>query len=229
MEIKKIIDNTWCFDEGGVRFFLLEGKRKALLIDAGMETADARAQAEKLVSVPVELILTHADRDHIRGAGAFESFYMNPAEAPNYYNGRGGKGEFIPVWDGDRLDLGDRQVEVIHLPGHTPGGIAILDTGSGMLFSGDPIQKNGDIFMFGPYRDLHSYICGLRRLWGMRDRFATIWPSHADCPVSSDVIPPLIEGARRILDGKVEGGETAFHGVKIRRYDVGVSVFLVEP
>ncbi|MEX1264592.1 MAG: MBL fold metallo-hydrolase [Actinomycetota bacterium] len=41
------------------------------------------------------------------------------------------------VGDGDVLDLGDRRLEVLHVPGHTPGSIAIWEADTGLLFSGD--------------------------------------------------------------------------------------------
>ena len=39
--------------------------------------------------------------------------------------------------DGDVVDLGDRVLEVIHTPGHSPGGIALFERATGILFSGD--------------------------------------------------------------------------------------------
>lgn len=41
--------------------------------------------------------------------------------------------------DGDHVDLGDRRLTVLHLPGHTPGSIALFDERSGSLFSGDVV------------------------------------------------------------------------------------------
>ena len=41
--------------------------------------------------------------------------------------------------DGDIVDLGDRQFEVIHTPGHSPGEIMLWDAASGILFSGDTV------------------------------------------------------------------------------------------
>ena len=38
---------------------------------------------------------------------------------------------------GDVVDLGDRAFEAIHTPGHSPGGIALFERASGVLFSGD--------------------------------------------------------------------------------------------
>jgi glyoxylase-like metal-dependent hydrolase (beta-lactamase superfamily II) len=41
--------------------------------------------------------------------------------------------------EGDVIDLGDRVFQVFHLPGHSPGSIALFETATGTLFSGDVI------------------------------------------------------------------------------------------
>ncbi len=43
------------------------------------------------------------------------------------------------VDEGDVIDLGDRVFEVLHLPGHSPGSIGLLEVKTGTLFSGDAI------------------------------------------------------------------------------------------
>lgn len=41
------------------------------------------------------------------------------------------------VEEGEAVDLGDRTFEVLHVPGHTAGSIALWDAGNGLLFTGD--------------------------------------------------------------------------------------------
>lgn len=41
----------------------------------------------------------------------------------------------------DVIDLGDRRLEVLHLPGHSPGGIGLLDRENGIFFPGDAIYR----------------------------------------------------------------------------------------
>lgn len=45
--------------------------------------------------------------------------------------------------DGDRIDLGGRALTVLHLPGHTPGSIALLEERTGALYSGDIVYDGG--------------------------------------------------------------------------------------
>jgi glyoxylase-like metal-dependent hydrolase (beta-lactamase superfamily II) len=44
--------------------------------------------------------------------------------------------------EGDRIDLGDRQFTVLHLPGHSPGGIGLLDDRNGLFLTGDAIYDD---------------------------------------------------------------------------------------
>ena len=199
-EIIKINDTTWRIEDGHVRFLLLRGNEKAALIDTGMNTPDARQIAEGLTDLPLILINTHADPDHISGNGAFDEFYMSPAEEGNYRS-RGGKGNLIPVKEWDVIELGERSLEVIDIPGHTPGSIALLDKKYSVLISGDTVQ-DGNIFMFGEYRDLDLYIRSLKHLKEYDGQYDEIYPMHGSFPVKPDLIGQLLTGARQIKDGK---------------------------
>jgi glyoxylase-like metal-dependent hydrolase (beta-lactamase superfamily II) len=41
------------------------------------------------------------------------------------------------VEEGDVIDLGDRTLTVLHLPGHTPGEIGLWEEATRTLFAGD--------------------------------------------------------------------------------------------
>jgi len=148
MKPEKIFENTWAIDDDGVRIFILAGTERALVIDTGRSGPDIRPMVESVTDLPYKLLNTHADPDHIAGNRFFPSFFMHSSEAVVYYNLNGGTDNFRPVYDGDVMDLGERELEVIHVPGHTPGSITILDKKSRCLIGGDPIQSNGRIYMF---------------------------------------------------------------------------------
>ena len=224
-EIVKMGKGTYRIEDGGVRFFLLEGETAALLIDSGMTVQNAKEIAQSLTDKPVSLLNTHADRDHVGSNFEFEKAFLHPLEEPNYRRA-GQTGEIDPVEDGDVLDLGGRELEIIHLPGHTPGSIAVLDRRSRVLISGDPIQSNGRIFMFGEHRNMEAYIQSLKELEKRKDDFDEIWPSHADIPVSPDLIGKLIEGAERIVRGEVSGTPAQMGDRKFLVYDLGFTSFL---
>ena len=225
--MKELFCNTWAEEDEMVRIFLAAGTKKALIIDTGVTGKDVRAMAAIHTMLPCELLFTHADRDHVAGKQDFGSFYMHPSEAFLYRNAQHGTGRIAPVFDGDVIDLGDRKLEVIHLPGHTPGSITLLDRDARCLIGGDPIQEDGEIYMFGPHRNFEAYIAGLERLMERED-FDWIYPSHAKEKVSRDVIPELIRGAKAILAGELDGEQREMFGQTIRSIDVGPARFLCE-
>ena len=224
--IIQINGNSWRIENGGVRFFLLTGTERALLVDSGMTVHCAKEIAEGLTGLPVSLFNTHADPDHIGSNGEFDRFYMHPAEESNYRS-RGGTGDIQPVREGDVIDLGGRKLAVIGLPGHTPGSIALLDIDARVLISGDPIQQ-GTVFMFGPQRNMAEYIGSLERLEQHRDKFDWLWPSHGVFPVGRDTLDLVRRCAGKIVRGEADGRLLDFHGRQIVKYDFGAVAFLCD-
>jgi glyoxylase-like metal-dependent hydrolase (beta-lactamase superfamily II) len=67
------------------------------------------------------------------------------------------------VNDGDVVDLGDRAFQVLHLPGHSPGSIGLLEATTSTLFSGDAIY-DGPLLSELPGSSLTDYVTTLERL-----------------------------------------------------------------
>lgn len=226
MDMTRVSENTYRFDEEGVRFFLLLGEEKALLIDSGMQVHNAKELVQKVTDLPIELFNTHADIDHIGSNSEFDSVMMAPAELVNYRMPHTSQTIF-PVYDGDIIDLGGRRLKAIALPGHTPGSTALLDISSGMLFSGDPIQ-DGRIFMFGPMRDISAYILSLKRLLQSGEQIRQIYPSHGSCPLDMSIVPKLIEGAQKVERRELSAEPIDMFGNRVGAYDIGCAVLLCD-
>ena len=67
------------------------------------------------------------------------------------------------VSEGDIVETGDREFDVLHLPGHSPGSIALWERSSGSLFSGDAIY-DGVIVDNLPGSDAEVYRATMKRL-----------------------------------------------------------------
>jgi glyoxylase-like metal-dependent hydrolase (beta-lactamase superfamily II) len=67
------------------------------------------------------------------------------------------------VEDGDVIDLGNRIFEVIHTPGHSPGGIALWEETTGILFSGD-IHYDGPLIEDVYHSNAADYLRSMERL-----------------------------------------------------------------
>ncbi|MBR6537875.1 MAG: MBL fold metallo-hydrolase [Lachnospiraceae bacterium] len=223
-EIIQMNENTWRIEDGMVRMFLLIGTKEALLVDSGMNTPNAKEIAESITNLPVKLINTHVDRDHVSGNNAFEAVYMG-AKEEELYRANGGTVAVVPVMQGDVLDLGDRPLEIIDLPGHTPGSIAILDVKNRVLIGGDSIQ-DGRIFMFGNHRNLPDYINSLEKLSAYEGRFDEVYASHSTVSVEPSIIPKLINGAKQILSGEANGEEIDMFGNAVTFYRFEFAGFL---
>lgn len=68
--------------------------------------------------------------------------------------------------EGDIVDLGDRTLEILHLPGHSPGSIGLWDPAARILFSGDTVYDGPllDEIDSSNRDDYHRTMQRLRRL-----------------------------------------------------------------
>ncbi len=107
------------------------------------------------------------------------------------------------------FELGGRRVEVVPLPGHTPGSVCFLDRAARQLYSGDSVCEWGVLLHFP--RECcppETYLDALQRLKAMEDAFDTIWPGHHGFPVEKSYIDEYLACAREIVDGTANFGKT---------------------
>jgi glyoxylase-like metal-dependent hydrolase (beta-lactamase superfamily II) len=234
-----------------VKSHLVVGERDALLIDTGMGVANIRAVVDELTDRPVTVVNSHAHWDHIGGNHRFESILIHPAEADEltkgYPNARMrswfGPGsltgplpeevdldalQIVPsqatglVHEGHVFDLGVRTLEVLHCPGHSPGGIVLLDRANGILFSTD-VAYAGHLYAYAG-DGLATYRQSLARLAGLAPDLRVLYPSHNASAISPDLLPRMVDVLDRVIAGhppdKVEG-DVAVHN----NGEVGVYLF----
>ena len=226
MEIVKINSNTWRIEDDGVRFFLLEGEQEALMIDSGMNTPNSKEIVEGITKLPIKLLNTHGDIDHVSGNSKFSEFYLGENEIEYYTKRHSPQNKIIPVKDKQIIDLGNRKLQVINLPGHTPGSVAILDINNRVLIGGDSIQ-DGRIFMFGEGRDLDKFILSLQELWdNYKNEFDVVYPSHGSIPIDKNIIPKIIDAAKKIQNKEAQGNKIELMSKEVTYYDFGYVGFL---
>lgn len=228
-EVIQIDDAGWRIEDTIVRAFLFTGSEKALLVDSTTGSGDLAAVVGTLTSLPVMLVNTHADEDHIGCNHQFSQAYMHPSEFAYYAEMRRADAPPAhPLQDGERIDLGGRCFEVILIPGHTYGSIALLDRGSRILVAGDTVSST-PVFIFGRMRSLEALQVSLRRLKAMEDAFDTIYPSHGVFPVGKDQIENELQCAARLQRGELLPLEPPFPmPAKMFRSD-GAGFYAFEP
>lgn len=144
----------------GSNAYLLISNGVGLLIDTGgHEEMILSFLKEKDIKLKT-IIYTHGHVDHILGTSLLKeetgaSLMIHREDGPMltdskknlsfYLSGMGGDVEGPPadhlLEDGERQELEEIELKVLHTPGHTPGGIALL--GDGILFSGDTLFAQG--------------------------------------------------------------------------------------
>lgn len=70
----------------------------------------------------------------------------------------------ILLAEGDTVDTGDRSFEVIHLPGHSPGSIALYESASGILFAGDVIYDGPLAYSADHAEEMRQYVASMKRV-----------------------------------------------------------------
>ncbi len=203
--------------------YLLLGAHRAALIDTGLGVANIREAVEDLTDLPVRVLTTHGHWDHIGGHGLFseisihaaeadwlsgkfplpldavkENLLREPCEFPEsfamkdyYLYQRGAK---TLLHDGDRIDLGDRTLQVVHTPGHSPGHCCFYEPERQYLYAGDLIYA-GCLYAFYPTTDPVLFYQSLKRVAQLPVR--KILPGHRrlDIPVSlrADILAGFAE------------------------------------
>ena len=227
-EIIQIDGNTWRIEDGFVRFFLLVGEEKAALIDSGVNCPDASDIAKKLTSKPLILLNTHGDGDHTSGTNGFANIYIHPldyvgCEVKNRYPNT----SMIPLNDGDIIDLGNRALKIIHIPGHTKGSVAFLDIANRVLYAGDSVQK-GHIYMFGMKRCPELFEKSLDKLIAIKSEYDCIYASHDSFMLSSDYVEKVKVAWEHARSGEISYEMIDLYGNMVKSFTTPVCGFYME-
>ncbi len=116
------------------------GDGRAFVVDPKRDINDYLNIVDKNGLKITGIIDTHVHADHISGAQELKA--QTGADIYVYENA-GAEYEHKPLHDGDRLELGSVQIDVIYTPGHTPNSVtlAITDKARGdspeMILTGD--------------------------------------------------------------------------------------------
>lgn len=170
----------------------VRGRDADLLFDSGLGIFPLRRAVAKLSARSPICVASHTHFDHIGGHHEFPCRCVHKAEAgilacpdnartladlyatdemfdalPKSWDAASYHVRPAPAQrelaDGDIIDLGDRHFEVIHTPGHSPGGIALWEVATGTLLSGDVIY-DGPLITDTYHADIAAYDASLERL-----------------------------------------------------------------
>jgi len=211
--------------------YLIVGKKRALLFDTGMGIGDIKKVTTELTTLPIVVLNSHTHNDHVGGNWQFDTIYGMDTDFTRK-NAKGSsadaQAEIAPgeicgtlpkefhaksyatkSWtiasfleDADRIDLGERSIEVITTPGHTPDAISLLDRANGLLFTGDTYYP-APIWLFRPETDLNAYAASIQHLAALAPHLKLVLGAHNIPVASPTVLPRLVTAFAAVRAGKV--------------------------
>lgn len=177
----------------------VRGRDRDMLVDSGMGVVSLREWVPLVTERELIAVASHTHFDHIGCHHEFECRAVHSTEAdllaeptrentladpyvtddifdalpPEPYCSKCYSVKRAPATrlleDGDMIDLGDRQFEVIHTPGHSPGGIALYEKATEILFSGD-ILYDGPLIEDTYHSNTDHYLASMERLLMLKVR-----------------------------------------------------------
>lgn len=209
------------FGEAVMQTWVVEGNSRVLAIDSPVpEIQGFREYLENEFGKPVWMVNSHGYVDHTGCNGQFEDIWISRRDMPLLLSdgiraaADSGHGRELPyrvhfLEEVQELDLGQRLIKCIPLPGHTKGSYGFYDSATGSLFSGDAVARR---LLYGMSGWVRLQKC-LQALSGLRGYdIAQIYSMHDDFALPGKFYEKVIAhitanvpGEKRIWESPVDG------------------------
>jgi hydroxyacylglutathione hydrolase len=168
-----------------------EQTKEAVVIDPGDEARRIQTALQKQALTLKYIINTHGHFDHVGANKALKDLtgapvLIHPGDAPMLSDLTasarmwGMQAENSPpdqlIKDGDRIIFGQITLEVIHTPGHSPGGISLYTPK--VVFVGDTLFAGSIGRTDFPGGDYDLLIAGVRKKLFILDDDVQVFPGH---------------------------------------------------
>lgn len=233
---EKVTEHTTAIHTGSHEImYLICGAEKAILVDTSVGIRGLGEFVKELTDLPLTVLLTHGHIDHAMGAQEFDTVYMNhadtgvylgmrePADRLGYIRQSGGDADiadllppvpmtFRDLQDGMVFDLGGIHVDVLALPGHTPGSMTMLIREERSLILGDACNLFTFVFDENSL-PLEQYRESLRQyLTRVEGKYDDVYLCHGVIRVGKDIIQNVIDVCTDVLEGRSDEELFTFMG-----------------
>ena len=222
---RRIDEHTWAgaghlvYNES---VYVVEGDERALVIDAGTWMPHLDKAVAALTDKPAVMALTHGHGDHVGGIVCFPEVWVNPADAGML---EGYAGEIKPLEDGQVIDLGGRQLEVLYTPGHTSGSVTFFNKEHHYGFSGDAFGST-NLLLFTTFKELVN-TCTRTAEYMQKNGITRLYPGHFGGGNYETLQRVLDEKkmSQEVLSGKRKGTpDSGANGLNSYVQDFGVTI-----
>ena len=106
------------------------------------------------------------------------------------------------------IDIGGREIEVLHTPGHSPGHLCFWEKSRGYLFTGDLVYKD-ILFAYYPSTDPEAYLDSLEKVAALPVK--KVFPAHHSLDIEPEILIRMREAFKNLkADGKLHHGSGTF-------------------
>jgi len=187
--------------------YLILGEDRAILFDTGPGVRNIRPLVKSLTSLPITVIASHLHYDHIGNHDKFENvavldtpqirlqtqgqiFSPSHAQHLGIIEGINKPAFNVSEWlsHGQDINLGGRNLTVLHTPGHTQDSKMLFDKDRNQLFVGDFIYE-AELFAFLPGSSVKQYFQSAQKLLGLINPTTTLLSAHSS--PDSNHVPAL--------------------------------------
>jgi hydroxyacylglutathione hydrolase len=188
--------------------YLIVGSKQALLFDTGPGVRDISVVVRALTALPVEVLPSHLHFDHTGNLSRFTDIALPdlPPLRRQVHDGMFGLGFYqylgfvegfkrrpfrVTQWlkAGAQIDLGERQLTLVNVPGHTPESVVLYDRIANRMFAGDFIYPS-EIYAFLPGANLQDYAASARTVYDLVNDQTLIYGAHG-CDRTPVDVPTL--------------------------------------
>lgn len=185
--------------------YLVEGSNQALLIDTCTGQEGLKETVEKLVGAKrVVVALTHGHGDHSGGVKYFPEVLVHPDDAGMIPKTATAARKDLK--DGDVLDLGGTKLEVIGIPGHTPGSVVFFNRAARYAMTGDGIGSTM-VWMQISNLPLTTYLQSVKKLEALKDGIDELYVGHQEqekVKLTRQYVTDMRIVTEKVLDGSAE-------------------------
>ena len=172
-----------------------ESATDCLIVDAGLDAGDLIRFLQQRELHPVAVVLTHGHADHIVGLAALrQSFpevttYIHTLDATLLADPEANLSAFaglaftaepadVLLEEGDTVEQAGIVLEVLHTPGHTPGGICLYVPSENTIFVGDTLFADSVGRADFPGGDMEQLIGSIRSKLLTLPEATVVYPGH---------------------------------------------------
>lgn len=170
LTITKLESDLWVFETSDMTtLYLIEGSEKALLIDTGTKISALDSIVRLITQKPLFVAVTHIHVDHAGNMNYFGDIYFHPADTSLLHRLPPYPGKVHYLADVNSFNLGNKTIEALLVPGHTPGSVVFLDRQAGNCFSGDAFGSGQVWMQLRPHVSMEVYAESCRRMERLMD------------------------------------------------------------